>query len=209
MRQPRLKASAELPVAFYHCVSRVVNRDFVFGPEEKETFSRFMRQYERFCGVQVVAFRVMSNHFHILLGVPQRPDFSDPSQRLSNEELFSRLKALYSKQVLGTLRQHFALLHQAIADAEKLSADGVGVLAQNRAALETLRMSFYARMWDVSTFMKSLKQRYTQWFNATFRAERHRYGPRRKDGDRKIRSLDATEEDALFFLRDLRKNFIG
>jgi len=167
MRQPRLKASAELPVAYYHCVSRVVNRDFVFGPEEKETFTRFMRQYERFCGVQVVAFCVMSNHFHILLGVPQRPDLADPGQRPSDAELLSRLRSLYSKQVVGTLRQRFAVLHQALAEAEKLGADGAAIVDNTKADLNALRMSFYSRMWDVSAYMKALKQRFTQWFNST------------------------------------------
>jgi len=35
MRQRRLKAPASFPVAHYHCMSRVVNRDFVFGPQER------------------------------------------------------------------------------------------------------------------------------------------------------------------------------
>jgi hypothetical protein len=34
MRRPRLKAPAFLLVAYYHCVSRVVNRDFVLGDPE-------------------------------------------------------------------------------------------------------------------------------------------------------------------------------
>ena len=36
MRLRRLKAPAAHPIAYYHCLSRVVNRDFVFGPTEKE-----------------------------------------------------------------------------------------------------------------------------------------------------------------------------
>ncbi|MEN9674743.1 MAG: hypothetical protein RIS76_639, partial [Verrucomicrobiota bacterium] len=33
MRQRRLKAPVSFPIAHYHCMSRVVNRDFVFGPQ--------------------------------------------------------------------------------------------------------------------------------------------------------------------------------
>jgi putative transposase len=33
---------------FYHCISRVVDRRFAFGPEEKEKFRTFMRMIERF-----------------------------------------------------------------------------------------------------------------------------------------------------------------
>ena len=56
--------------AIYHCVSRVVDRRFVLGDAEREQFVAYMRTYERFCGVRVLAFCVMSNHFHILLEVP-------------------------------------------------------------------------------------------------------------------------------------------
>ncbi len=50
MRQRRLKAPAPFPVAHYHCMSRVVNRDFVFGPQEREQFVRLLREYEHHCG---------------------------------------------------------------------------------------------------------------------------------------------------------------
>jgi putative transposase len=42
MRRPRLKAPAFLPVAYYHCVSRVVDRQFVFGDEEKDKLVEYM-----------------------------------------------------------------------------------------------------------------------------------------------------------------------
>ena len=63
MRRPRFKAPPEHPLAYYHCISRVVDRQFVFGPPEKEQFVEFMRLYERFCGLRVVTYCVMSNHF--------------------------------------------------------------------------------------------------------------------------------------------------
>ena len=56
--------------AIYHCVSRVVDRRFVFGDEEREHFRMFMRMQENFSGCRVLAYCVMSNHFHILLEVP-------------------------------------------------------------------------------------------------------------------------------------------
>jgi REP element-mobilizing transposase RayT len=73
MRQPRLKAPTSHPVAYYHCISRVVDRQFVLGETEKEQFVSLMREYEMFCGVRVLTFCIMSNHFHLLVEVPQRP----------------------------------------------------------------------------------------------------------------------------------------
>jgi REP element-mobilizing transposase RayT len=55
-------------------VSRVVDRQRVFGEEEKGQFVAFMRLYERLCGVRVLTYCVMSNHFHLLLEVPRKPE---------------------------------------------------------------------------------------------------------------------------------------
>ena len=73
MRKSRLKAPDHHPLAYYHCVSRVVDRQFVLGPEEKEEFVRLLRLYEEFCEVRVVTYCIMSNHFHVLVEVPHRP----------------------------------------------------------------------------------------------------------------------------------------
>ena len=48
-----------------------------------------------------------------------------------------------------------------------------------------------------------------EFVNTVFTAERHRYGPRRKDGARKIQALESPKEEALFDLRDIRKRAIG
>jgi len=147
MRRPRFKAPPEHPLAYYHCISRVVDRQFVFGPQEKEQFVEFMRLYERFCGVRVVTYCVMSNHFHVLVEVPKRPD-----QLPDDDELLKLLAAVYrGSGGAGTIRQHLAFLRKDGAHAEA----------------EAYRETFLARMWDLSAFMKLLKQRFTQWFNRT------------------------------------------
>ena len=45
MRTRRLKAHPDASSGFYHCMSRVVDRQFIFGDIEKEHFARLMRQY--------------------------------------------------------------------------------------------------------------------------------------------------------------------
>ncbi|MFT6794550.1 MAG: putative transposase, partial [Rubritalea sp.] len=62
--------------AIYHCVSRVVDRRFIFGDAEREQFVTYLRMYEAFCGLRVLSYCVMSNHFHILVEVPPRMDES-------------------------------------------------------------------------------------------------------------------------------------
>ncbi len=132
--------------AIYHVVSRVVNRDFIFGAQEKEHFVKLMRLYERFCGVKVLTYCMMSNHFHILLEIPpksQRPDFSD------DEAFLKHCAILYSNKQLAETRwqlEHFRK-------------------SENSAGIDMLKQDVLYRMHDLSQFMKTLKQRFTQWFN--------------------------------------------
>ena len=49
------KDSTEKPV-IYHCVSRVVDRRFAFGQEDKEQLRTYMRMYENFSGCRVLAY---------------------------------------------------------------------------------------------------------------------------------------------------------
>ena len=74
------KDSTERP-AIYHCVSRVVGRQFLFGDVEREKFRTFMRMQENFTGCRVLAYCILSNHFHLLLEVPPMPFLSDSEER--------------------------------------------------------------------------------------------------------------------------------
>ncbi len=145
MRQPRLKAPANHPVAHYHCLSRVVDRQFVFGPLEREQFVRYMREYEAFCGVRILTYCVLSNHFHLLVEVPKRPE-----QLPGAEALIEKLEGLSGHTLrAGELRQQVERLRQA----------------GDEAGEQALRERLCALMWDVSAYMKLVKQRFTQWFN--------------------------------------------
>src|SRR5208282_1030951 len=62
MRFPRIKAEGQ---SFYHCVSRVVDRQFIFqtaghGSPEAERFVLLMRRLEAFSGVRVLTYSLMS-----------------------------------------------------------------------------------------------------------------------------------------------------
>ncbi|TAE78491.1 MAG: chemotaxis protein CheW [Verrucomicrobia bacterium] len=146
MRRPRLKAPAFLPVAYYHCVSRVVNREFVFGEEEKDKLVGYMRLYERFGGLRVISYCIMSNHFHILVEVPQRPD---AAALPDDAGLVAKVRSCLGDKLANDLERQLDLHRKQ----------------NNDSAAEELRDRWFARMWDVSAFMKVLKQRFSQWFN--------------------------------------------
>ncbi len=134
MRQARVKISSAGDAAIYHCVSRVVDRRFIFGLAEKERFVQLLREYEQFCGVNVLTFCLMSNHFHILVEVPKRPDPLPDS-----DEVLRRLKGLSGAAITaGTAKQVLATLRDA------KDSDGIAAYLEQ----------FYRRMWDVSAFIK-------------------------------------------------------
>jgi REP element-mobilizing transposase RayT len=54
----------EAVAAYYHVISRVVGRQFVFHDDiERERFRKMMRAVEGFCGVQILTYVVVSNHY--------------------------------------------------------------------------------------------------------------------------------------------------
>jgi hypothetical protein len=146
MRLRRLKAPAFLPVAYYHVVSRVVDRQFVLGEEEKDKMVEYMRTYERFGGLRVISYCIMSNHFHILVEVPQRPD---AAALPDDAGLVAKVRADLGDKLANELEWQLELHRKQ----------------GNTSAAEELRERWFGRMWDISAFMKVLKQRFTQWFN--------------------------------------------
>jgi REP element-mobilizing transposase RayT len=144
MRTGRLLAGEGALEACYHCVTRVVERRFAFGAREKEKFVEMLRAYEEFCGVQVLTFCVMSNHVHVLVHVPK------PPERMPDDAELVRL-----------VRR--AELSYPASELERQLAEMRG--AGDDAGAERLRARFLRRMWNLASFMQSLKQRFSQWFN--------------------------------------------
>ena len=132
--------------AIYHCISRVVDRRFVFGERECEAFRMYMRMYENFSGCRVLSYCLMSNHFHLLLEVPPMAEGG-----LGDEALLQRLSGLYSETfVVGVAAE--------LAEARK---------SDHAARVAEVHARFTYRMHDLSQFMKGLLIRFTRWFNRT------------------------------------------
>ena len=140
MRRKRVKIEGR--AAVYHVVNRVHGKEFLFGEEEAEAFCRIMRKVARFSGVEVITYCVMSNHFHLLVRVPKQKAVSD-------KEMFARYKELAAASTFHQLHRQFELFEEA----------------GNELGMEQVRGRLTSRMYDLSAFMKELKQRFTQWYN--------------------------------------------
>ena len=139
MRSARIKEST---AAYYHMMSRIIDRRYLLNTEEKERFRRLMRATEGFSGVQILTYAILDNHFHLLLHVPERKPISD-------REFVRRLGRLYDSQKVKGLAGHLRELREAGA----------------HPAAEALKASYTYRMCDISEFAKTLKQRFSQSYN--------------------------------------------
>ncbi len=157
----------------YHCVSRVVGRQFVLEVDEREDFRMLMRMCEKFTGYQVLSYCLMSNHFHLLLEVPPIPEGGIPDQ-----ELLQRLRVFYSDTQVAEVTKELeeAVVVRKRGEFELQPVDEMGIpldpsqelaMAKLEAArrVDEIRGRYTRRMHDLSEFMKSLLERFTKWFN--------------------------------------------
>ena len=127
----------------FHVISRVVDRNCIFNEEEKGRFMGFMRQLEAFTGVEVLSYCLMGNHFHLLLHVPAKPE------KISDEEVRGRMKALYGEKKMGEI------------DIKIEEHRGSGDMQFEVDLYDQMRR----RMYDLSSYVRDLKWRFSKWYN--------------------------------------------
>ncbi|HXB01789.1 MAG TPA: transposase [Opitutaceae bacterium] len=124
-------------------MSRTVNGERLFGAVDQEIFRRQLWAVADYCGVEVLTWTILSNHFHVLTRVPQ-------AQPVGDEELLRRYQVLYPKPTKYRIQR-----------LEVIKA----YLQANAPEGEVWRRRQLAQMGDISAFMKLLKQRFSVWFN--------------------------------------------
>ena len=139
-RPNRVKLSGE---GYYHVIDRVAHRQFLLKDGRiKEGLLELMRRAAEFSGVDVCTYVLMDNHLHLCVHVPEAGEIDERT-------VVERVGTLYGEPRAAALR----------AELERLRA--AGMEADAVRMLDRLR----ARMGDLSEFMKTFKQRVTQWYN--------------------------------------------
>jgi len=134
----------------YHLMSRTCGGEILFDDVEKEALVKLIRKMSRFCGVEVLTFCVMGNHFHLLVRVPNRESWVAQFEGAGGEQrLLVHLARFYSASFMQALRWQLG--------EDRRMGDEVGALAR----LE----GFKKRLCDVSSMMKELKERFSKWYN--------------------------------------------
>ena len=132
----------------YHLFGRVVHRRRILGEAERDAWVRALHRAAVFSGVELITYCVLGNHFHILARV-------DPGVKACDDgELVRRFRALYGESKAQWCALDAAGLAHALAHDPPATA-------------ERLRARLRARMGDVPEFMRTLRHRYTKWYNRT------------------------------------------
>ncbi|MCC5806958.1 MAG: transposase [Opitutales bacterium] len=132
--------------AVYHVTSRVIQKRRLLAEGQREVWVAALRRAAEFSGVELITYCVLETHFHILVRI-------DPAVRLCDDAtLVRRYRALYG---------------ESRAQWSGLNADELAHALERGPpeAAEALRARLRRRMGDVSEFMRTLRQRYTRWFN--------------------------------------------
>ncbi len=163
--------------AYFHVVSRVVDRRYIFGDSQKAKFLEYMRRYELFCKVQVLGYCLMDDHFHIIVDVPGRP-----AERPSQEALLHHVKETLGQTIHDQYQDRIDFWSQQLLIGEQRElpegrGDGLespldaiipqmsDLAAYAHAQLEKVSRDIWRRMYDVSQFIFSLKQQFSHWYN--------------------------------------------
>ena len=147
MRRLRSALLGDAPKAnCYHVVSRVVNRELVFGDVEKERFMKILRKQLEFSGLECLSWCVMGNHFHLLLRVP---DKETALAGWTEEDFIARLGVLSEEKYT----------HGLLGNVKMWRRNGCEHLVTELAG------RVRNRLFDLSSFMKEVKQKFSAWFN--------------------------------------------
>ena len=127
---------------YYHVISRVIEQRFYLDTEEKNVFRDMMWRVAEFSGVQIITYTVMDNHFHMLIQVPEK-------QEIAEDEILRRMGLIYRDRDWERVWRAY----------ERIKESG------SETWMRDWLKQYTDRMWDLSEFMKTLKSRYTIWYN--------------------------------------------
>ncbi|MCP5559686.1 MAG: hypothetical protein H7A55_18215 [Verrucomicrobiaceae bacterium] len=134
----------------FHLMSRTCGGAVFFDDTEKEGLVLVLRRLAAFCGIKLITYCVMGNHFHALVRVPNREEWLQRFAGADGEEkLLAHLRTLYSKAFVELFRLQL----------ERLRKDGRD--SEAKGYVEAMK----ARFCDISVFCKEVKSRFCKWYN--------------------------------------------
>ena len=142
MRPPRLIINEE-QFGIYHLISRIVDSSFRLDDIEKTTFENIMNKQALFCGISILTYIVMGNHFHIIVRVPPL------NAKINIKTLIFRYRTLYGTDKTLELIKKWKIWKKK---------------GMNKEIIEE-QNTIKRRMHNISSFMKEVKQGFSKYYN--------------------------------------------
>ena len=127
-------------------MSRIAHKVYFLTDEVRSDFLEMVRRASDFCGIRLISWCVMTNHFHLLVYLPE-PEILD------EQEVLRRYGVLKGKARRTALERDLASLRLAENGEEEV-----------RRKLEGIKRLMY----DIGEFMKIVKQWLTQDYNRRY-----------------------------------------
>jgi putative transposase len=175
---PRIRLKPMNQLTVFHLISRVPQGDLLW---EEGTLKNWMRELlwrvAEFSGVEIITYVLMSNHFHILVRVPEK---GAADAAVTDAELIRRVGRLNGERAAALL----AGMQPEVLRAEAVKLDGypLNPVADGTVVerWEKRRAQILRRMHDVSEFMKCFKERVTAGYNRKLKTHGTVWGARFK-----------------------------
>jgi REP element-mobilizing transposase RayT len=132
-------------IAHYHIISRTVGQQFLLGKAEKEELVKIIRYYSRMYFIEVNAYCIMSNHFHLVIR-------SLPERLFGDDEVIKRIKLFMQND---KKKKNEEITPQKIRKARE-------------------------KLENISEFCKSVKQKFSIWYNKNRKRTGYLWGSRFK-----------------------------
>ena len=129
----------------HHLTSRIAHRVYFLKEDERNDFQELTLRIAYFCGLHLLGWCIMENHFHILVYLP-RPE------TLSQDEIISRYRSLSGVMGRDDLACNFD--HWA-----RQGETGIQLIEESVRRLRN-------RMYSIAWFMKLVKQWFTEGYNS-------------------------------------------
>jgi putative transposase len=162
--------------AVYHIASRLCGDLPLLEGEHRERFRDMLGRVAGYCGIGVLNFTIMDNHFHLLVKVPKR----DGRLGLGKAELLERIALLHPE--LSVLLREALLPENAETETAVRAASsamehfGIRLMQGKTAVSPQDSAADWAQrelerhrglMCELEMFVRLLKQRFSKWYNLT------------------------------------------
>ena len=135
------------PNSYHHLMSRVAHQVFILTEDVRSDLLEIIRRSAEFHGIELIAWCVMTNHFHLLVYLPQ-------PGTLGEDEIVRRYGLLYGEARREALVTKLATLRKSHPSDDSKA--------------QVILKQLTDRMYKISEFMKVIKQWLTQEYNRRY-----------------------------------------